>query len=101
MTELAQHLSNAFGDRPGIGPLTFAAAFLVMALAMPRGISGAWSTLVASRPTRGKPGDGAGPSGKGRPARPAGTPQEENRNAVPLAGITVQDAEDGNPPAAT
>ena len=38
MTELAQYLSNAAGDRPGIGPLTFAGAFLVMALAMPRGI---------------------------------------------------------------
>jgi branched-chain amino acid transport system permease protein len=48
MTELAQYLSNAAGDRPGIGPLTFAGAFLVMALAMPRGISGTWASRVAS-----------------------------------------------------
>jgi branched-chain amino acid transport system permease protein len=48
ITELSHYLSQAAGDRPGIGPLTFAAAFLVMALAIPRGISGAWASRVAS-----------------------------------------------------
>jgi branched-chain amino acid transport system permease protein len=48
ITELSHYLSQAAGDRPGIGPLTFAAAFLVMALAMPRGISGAWAGRMAS-----------------------------------------------------
>jgi branched-chain amino acid transport system permease protein len=47
ITELSYHLSQAAGDRPGIGPLTFAAAFLVMALALPRGISGGWASGAA------------------------------------------------------
>jgi branched-chain amino acid transport system permease protein len=48
ITELSHYLSQAVGGRPGTGPLTFAAAFVVMALAMPRGISGAWASGVAS-----------------------------------------------------
>jgi branched-chain amino acid transport system permease protein len=48
ITELSYYLTQAAGDRPGIGPLTFAAAFLVMALALPRGISGGWASGVAA-----------------------------------------------------
>jgi branched-subunit amino acid ABC-type transport system permease component len=48
ITELSYYLSQAAGDRPGIGPLTFAAVFLVMALALPRGISGGWASGVAA-----------------------------------------------------
>jgi branched-chain amino acid transport system permease protein len=90
MTELSQHLSNAFGDRPGIGPLTFAAAFLVMALAMPRGISGAWATFVVSR--RSRPGGGAAD------APPPEPPEDQDRNVVPLAAAARQDADDVSPP---
>ncbi len=92
MTELSQHLSNAFGDRPGIGPLTFAAAFLVMALAMPRGISGAWATFVAAR--RSHPGGGV------VEAPPPEPPEAQDRNVVPLAAAARQDADDVNPPTA-
>lgn len=51
MTEVSYHLTQAAGGRPGIGPLTFAGAFLIMALVMPRGISGAWDQFVS----RGRP----------------------------------------------
>ena len=91
MTELAQHLSNAFGDRPGIGPLTFAAAFLVMALAMPRGISGAWAGFVTSR--RSRTGGGA------VEAPPPAPPEAGDRNVVPLAAATGPDADDVSSPA--
>jgi branched-chain amino acid transport system permease protein len=50
MTEVSYHLTQAAGGRPGIGPLTFAGAFLLMALVLPRGISGAWAQLFARRP---------------------------------------------------
>jgi branched-chain amino acid transport system permease protein len=66
MTEISYHLSQAAGGRPGIGPLTFAGAFLVMALVLPRGISGAWAQLVS----RGTPA-AAGPRPGMLPRRPA------------------------------
>lgn len=47
ITELSHYLTQAAGGRPGIGPLTFAGAFLVMALIIPRGISGTWAQQVA------------------------------------------------------
>ena len=47
ITELSHYLTQAAGGRPGIGPLTFAGAFLVMALLIPRGISGTWAQQVA------------------------------------------------------
>jgi branched-chain amino acid transport system permease protein len=89
MTELAQHLSNAFGDRPGIGPLTFAAAFLVMALAMPRGISGAWAVFVASRRSLARGGAVEAP--------PPEPPEARDQNVLPPAAAASPDAEDLNP----
>ena len=47
ITELSYYLTRAAGGRPGIGPLTFAGAFFLMALLMPRGISGTWSRFVS------------------------------------------------------
>jgi branched-chain amino acid transport system permease protein len=70
ITELSYYLSQAAGDRPGIGPLTFAAAFLVMALALPRGISGGWAGRVASWRPRGTAGRGE------PPAQPPEMPEE-------------------------
>jgi len=52
MTEISYHLSQAAGGRPGIGPLTFAGAFLIMALVLPRGISGAWAALFDRQSVR-------------------------------------------------
>ncbi|MFC5752716.1 branched-chain amino acid ABC transporter permease [Actinomadura rugatobispora] len=59
MIQISHRLSEAAGGRPGIGPLTFAAAFLIMALVLPRGISGAWAALQARYSGEGAPG-GAG-----------------------------------------
>jgi branched-chain amino acid transport system permease protein len=44
--EISHYLTQQFSNHPGVGPLTFAGAFLVMALAMPSGISGAWAGLT-------------------------------------------------------
>jgi branched-chain amino acid transport system permease protein len=49
IVEISHYLIQAFDGRPGVGPLTFAAVFLVMALAMPTGISGTWAKLMARR----------------------------------------------------
>jgi branched-chain amino acid transport system permease protein len=66
IVEVSNQLTQAFDGRPGVGPLTFAAVFLVMALVMPSGISGTWAKLTARR-SRGPVGaDGAQPvSGAG------------------------------------
>ena len=93
ITELSQYLSQAFGDRPGIGPLTFAAAFLVMALAMPRGISGAWAGFVTSRRARSAAPDDP----RGQEQRQE-TPDEDG-NAPPVAAAAPQEAEDASGPA--
>lgn len=42
-------MSSAANGTPGIGPLTFAAVFVVIAVAMPRGLSGTWALLVDRR----------------------------------------------------
>lgn len=49
IVEISHFLTQAFDNRPGVGPLTFAAVFLVMALVMPSGISGTWAKLTARR----------------------------------------------------
>jgi len=89
MTELAQYLSNAAGDRPGIGPLTFAGAFLVMALAMPRGISGTWARCVTAWRSR---READGDSGETR-LQSSATPGEPEQEAVPLTATR----NDGDP----
>jgi branched-chain amino acid transport system permease protein len=76
MTELSYYLSQAAGDRPGVGPLTFAGAFFVMALALPRGISGGWAgglTAWRARQTR--------EDGPGDPPGPAPEPPAESRES--------------------
>jgi branched-chain amino acid transport system permease protein len=62
IVELSHYLTQAFHGRPGVGPLTFAAVFLVMALVMPSGISGTWAKLIARRRSSGPVrSDGAEP----------------------------------------
>jgi branched-chain amino acid transport system permease protein len=76
---ISHYLTEAFDGRPGVGPLTFAAVFLVMALVMPTGISGTWAKLIARRssgPVRadraeGLPGAGPDVAGGERPDRSA------------------------------
>jgi len=91
MTELSQYLSNVAGDRPGIGPLTFAAAFLVMALAMPRGIAGTWAAFVSARKAR------AGGGHDRSPAIPDARDHPDG-NVVPLAGGPSRDAAETETP---
>lgn len=92
ITELSQYLSRAAGNRPGIAPLIFAAAFLVMALAMPRGISGAWDRFLVLRRSGG--GD------RGPRAQPPGSPPGEERSEASLAAGSRRSAEELEPPAA-
>jgi branched-chain amino acid transport system permease protein len=92
MTELSQYLSDVAGDRPGIGPLTFAAAFLVMALAMPRGISGAWATFVSARKARAPAQDGD--------RGPVPDPSHQAGNVAAPAGGPSRDAAGPESPAA-
>jgi branched-chain amino acid transport system permease protein len=92
MTELSQYLSNAAGDRPGIGPLTFAAAFVVMALVMPRGISGTWALFVTARKSR---GDGTG----GRVPEMADASDHKDGNVPQLAGRQNRDVAETETPA--
>lgn len=49
VTYVAAKASELSGGKPGVGPLTFAAIFLLMALLLPRGISGTWAALVDRR----------------------------------------------------
>jgi branched-chain amino acid transport system permease protein len=42
-------MSSAANGAAGIGPLTFAAVFVVIAVAMPRGLSGTWALLTDRR----------------------------------------------------
>ena len=46
MTQLSYHVANAFPGRDGLSALIFGIAFLFVALAMPRGISGTWDSIV-------------------------------------------------------
>lgn len=48
MSELSFHLTNAYPNRAGVSALAFGVAFLIVALVIPRGISGAWD----ARPDR-------------------------------------------------
>ncbi len=61
IVEASNHLTQAFNGRPGVGPLTFAAVFLLMALVMPTGISGTWSKLMSRRQHGPVRSGGAGP----------------------------------------
>ena len=94
MTELSQYFSDVAGDRPGIGPLTFAAAFLVMALAMPRGISGAWATFVNSRKARAAPGGGCA-----RAPAVLNSFDQEGNEAAPAGSVSRDAAETETPTA--
>jgi len=44
MGELSFHLTNAFPNRDGVSALAFGVVFLLVALVIPRGVSGAWDT---------------------------------------------------------
>ena len=48
MSELSFHLTNAFPNRAGVSALAFGLVFLIVALVIPRGLSGAWD----ARPDR-------------------------------------------------
>jgi branched-chain amino acid transport system permease protein len=43
ITFLSAKATDLAGGRPGVGPLTFAAIFVIMALLLPRGLSGTWA----------------------------------------------------------
>ena len=49
MVYVSKTVSDLANGAPGIGPLTFAAVFVIIALVMPRGFSGTWAALVAKR----------------------------------------------------
>ncbi|WP_433249365.1 branched-chain amino acid ABC transporter permease [Actinomadura nitritigenes] len=91
MVEISHRLSEAAGGRPGIGPLTFAGAFLIMALVLPRGISGAWAAFQARFP--GKDSDGATDGAGGNTAGPANESVVDDR---PSAAATTEGARRGS-----
>jgi branched-chain amino acid transport system permease protein len=91
ITYLSSKATELAGGRPGVGPLTFAAIFLLMALLLPRGISGTWARLVDR--TRGRRGraDGAPPGEAlvapeveepGIPAQDLGPEQNQIRHSL-------------------
>jgi branched-chain amino acid transport system permease protein len=49
MVYISKEVSDLANGAPGIGPLTFAFVFVIIALIMPRGISGTWNAIVARR----------------------------------------------------
>lgn len=59
---LSNEITSLANGASGIGPLTFAAVFLIIALIMPRGLSGTWAQ-IADRYERGR---GAPPAGSER-----------------------------------
>jgi branched-chain amino acid transport system permease protein len=76
---VSKEVSDLAGGRPGIGPLTFAVVFIVMALLMPRGISGTWAALVERRADRaGRSSSAAAQQGADGPNPPA------EQNAAPM-----------------
>lgn len=70
VTYIAAKASDLSGAKPGVGPLTFAAIFLLMALLLPRGISGTWAALVDRRHDR--------LTGAAEPATTTGGPPAED-----------------------
>jgi branched-chain amino acid transport system permease protein len=75
------------GGKPGVGPLTFAAIFLIMALLLPRGISGTWAQYVERR-RRGRASSHDGPpvapdvAGTAPPGAELGPAQDEVRQSL-------------------
>jgi hypothetical protein len=57
---VSKEISDAANGKPGIGPLTFAVVFIIMALLMPRGLSGTWAQLMDFR----RGGDSGGALGR-------------------------------------
>jgi branched-chain amino acid transport system permease protein len=49
ITYLSQEVSNLSGSNPGAAPLTFAVVFVIMALIVPRGLSGTWERIAQRR----------------------------------------------------
>jgi hypothetical protein len=43
---LSNEITSLANGAPGVGPLTFAGVFLLIALLMPRGLTGTWAQLV-------------------------------------------------------
>jgi branched-chain amino acid transport system permease protein len=46
---LSNQITDLANGKPGIGPLTFAGVFVLMALVLPRGISGTWAAVADKR----------------------------------------------------
>jgi branched-chain amino acid transport system permease protein len=71
ITYLSQEVSDLSGSKPGAAPLTFAVVFVIMALIVPRGLSGTWERIAQRR----RPSIDAslGPIAK-RPGAVPGTP---------------------------
>lgn len=49
MVYISKTVTDLANGAPGIGPLTFAFVFVIIALVMPRGLSGTWAALMARR----------------------------------------------------
>jgi branched-chain amino acid transport system permease protein len=49
ITYLSQEISDVSGNHSGAAPLTFAVVFVIMALIVPRGLSGTWERIVERR----------------------------------------------------
>ncbi|WP_392544240.1 branched-chain amino acid ABC transporter permease [Oryzobacter telluris] len=67
---LAQFITSVTNARPGVGPLTFAGVFLVIAVVLPRGLSGTWELLVNRRRRRTVTSDGPPSGGTSDPGVP-------------------------------
>jgi len=78
---LSQFAGQLGGSRPGVTPLAFAVAFFLLAVLMPRGLSGTWAQL-RDWWTRGRSAAAA----PGSPAEPAGRADENVTREIAVEG---------------
>jgi len=88
ITYLSTEVSNFSGSNPAATPVTFAAVFVVMALIIPRGLSGTWARLADRR----RPGPSGGLGAIGMPdsgVASLSTPQAPTAPQAPSAPQTA------------
>jgi branched-chain amino acid transport system permease protein len=83
IVEISQNVTSATSSRPGYGPLTFACIFLVIALLMPRGLSGTWAAWWERR--RRSPDQAGGIAAVGAPQHAA----ERMATQTPVPDMTA------------
>lgn len=86
ITWLSQEVSNWSGGNAGAAPLTFAVIFVIMALIVPRGISGTWERIVERR--RPKVSASLGPIALARGTAVGDGPGAAARRAADGEGLT-------------